>query len=306
MRRILVAMLMLAGTVVAAPQVVAQSTAVADRPPYDQGLGRTPYQPDKMLVDPIAGDAMREENNYGFNLSEHRGLRNPAYYEYLDRYQVKLYRNLRGLPGGSAKVKKEGYWLKALDRLMPKMVAELNKWSGGRLRYVDYDGQDYLDADHPEGEIVVAFDPNLTGAKGQAYPGTRLDRRGAVYTGGRVSLIHSDVWQELLEEADGGDREAAHQVALLVMHELGHVLGLNHYGAKFHGEYGLMSARRQVDDVDGWNTILARGDKAGLLAMSGWRDQARDCGRRGECDRVWSGGAVAWPPEPPDHRYDRR
>jgi hypothetical protein len=299
MRRVLVAVLVVATAVVVAPG------AAADRPPYDEELGRTPYQPDKMLLDPIPGDAAGDENRFGFNLSEYRGLENPAYYELLDRYHVKLYRNLRGLPDSNPKVRKEDYWLKAMDRFLPKMLEELNKWSGGRLRHKEYDRQDYLDAEHPDGEIAITFDPDLTGAKGRAYPGTRLDQRGMVFTGGRVALLHTDAWQELFEDTDDGDREAMHQVALLVMHELGHMLGLNHYGAKFHGEFGLMSSRRQVDDVDGWGSVLARGDKAGLLAIAGWRDHARDCGRYGDCERVWDGGGVAWPPEPPDHRYDR-
>lgn len=286
--------------------VATAPATAADAPPYDPSLGRTPYQPDKMLVDPIPGDAMEAQNSYGFNLSQYRGLTNPAYYELFDNYTVKLYRNRRGLPESDPRVQQEKYWLEGLDRFMSTMVLETNKWVGGRLKYVKYTGESYLTATHPPHEISITFDPQLRTAKGITFPGTQLDNRGIAYLGAHIDLVHVSTWDELISATNDGDRKAKYQVALVVMHEMAHAVGLNHYGHKFHGEYGLMSGQRLAEDVSSWNDVLTRGDKAGLMAMAGWRSQAKRCAQDGACTQIWEkGNGVAWPPNPPDHRYDR-
>ncbi|MFI9011868.1 hypothetical protein ACIGNX_31980 [Actinosynnema sp. NPDC053489] len=294
-----------AALVAAVAAAVVATPASAAAPPFDPGLGRTPYQPDKMPVDPYAGDAGTLRNAYGFNLTQYRGLANPAYYELLDRYPVKLYRNRRGLPENDPRLAEEDRWLAGVDDVMSTIVLETNKWVGGRLEYAGYDRQDYLTATHPTPEISITFDPNLTGVIGIAYPATVLDRRGLYLGGGNISFAHHPTWGDLAEGALDGDRQACYQIGLKVMHELAHHLGLNHYNSAFHGETPLMGPRT-VDQVSSWNDVLWRGDKAGLLAMAGWRDRARACGEQDDCDPIWyKDPGVAWPPAPPDHRYDR-
>ncbi|QQQ77175.1 hypothetical protein IOD16_01025 [Saccharothrix sp. 6-C] len=284
---------------------VLTTPASAAAPPFDPSLGRTPYQPDKMLVDPYAGDARDQRNQYGFNLTQYRGLANPAYYELMDHYTVKLYRNRRGLPENDPRLAQEERWLEGFDEVLSTMVLETNKWVGGRLEYLDYDGEPYLTTPRPANQISITFDPQLTGAVGIAYPGSTLDRRGLALTGGNISFAHLPQWTDLVEDSLDGDREARYQIALKVMHEFGHHMGLNHYFAEFHGQYTLMGGRT-ADDVTSWNQVLSRGDKAGLLAMAGWRDRAKKCGETGVCDPIWyKDDGVAWPPNAPDHRYDR-
>ncbi|WP_367132337.1 hypothetical protein [Saccharothrix sp. HUAS TT1] len=279
--------------------------ASAAEPPFDPGLGRTPYQPDKMLVDPYQGDARDQRNSYGFNLSQYRGLANPAYYELVDHYTVKLYRNRRGLPESDPRLAQQERWLRGIDDVLSTMVLETNKWVGGRLEHLDYEGESYLTTPRPANQISITFDPQLTGSVGIAYPGSTLDRRGVALTGGNISFAHLPQWEDLAEGALDGDREARYQIALKVMHELAHHMGLNHYFSEFHGDYALMGGRT-VDDITSWNQVLSRGDKAGLLAMAGWRDRAKKCGETGVCEPIWyKDPGVAWPPSPPDHRYDR-
>ncbi|MFT7839649.1 hypothetical protein Q5530_26195 [Saccharothrix sp. BKS2] len=291
------AAVVLASVVTAAPASAA--------PPFDPGLGRTPYQPDKMLVDPIATDSGDVENRYGFNLLQFRGVRNPAYYELMDHYTVKLYRNRRGLPEDDSRVKREKKWLKGVDDVMSTMVLETNKWVGGRLEYLGYDEEPYLTTPRPANQISITFDPQLTGSIGIAFPGTTADRRGLVYTGGNISFAFLSAWDDLAERSLDGEREARYDIALKVVHELAHMMGLNHYHEEFHGEPTLMGPRTS-NLVSSWNDVLTRGDKAGLLAMAGWRERAKKCGEQGECERIWyKDDGVAWPPNPPDHRYDR-
>ncbi|MEU4740880.1 hypothetical protein AB0G02_10495 [Actinosynnema sp. NPDC023658] len=294
-----------AAVVAAMATAVVATPASAAAPPYDPSLGRTPYQPDKMLVDPYAGDSANVQNAYGFNLTQYRGLANPAYYELVDHYTVKLYRNRRGLPESDPRLQEEDRWLEGFDAVLSTTVLETNKWVGGRLKYDDYDHESYLTAVHPAHEISITFDPQLTGAIGRAYPATVLDRRGLAFDGGNISFMHHPTWTDLTERALDGEREARYLIGMKVMHELGHMMGLNHYNTEFHGEYALMG-QRTVDEVSSWNDVLSRGDKAGLLAMAGWRDRAKKCGETGVCDPIWyKDPGVAWPPVPPDHRYDR-
>ncbi|MEU4444684.1 hypothetical protein AB0K14_24840 [Actinosynnema sp. NPDC050801] len=290
--------------VAALATAVVATPASADVPPYDPALGRTPYQPGMMLVDPQPGDSGGLENPYGFNLTRMRGLANPAYYELMDHYTVKLYRNRRGLPADDPRLRQEERWLEGFDDVMSTIVLETNKWVGGRLEYLDYDQENYLTTPRPANQISITFDTQLTGVVGIAYPGTRLDRRGLVYTGGNISFAHLSTWDRIVERSLAGDREARHQIGMKVMHELGHQLGLNHYNSEYQGEHALMG-QRTVDDVSSWNDVLWRGDKAGLLAMAGWRGRAKACAQRGECTPIWyKDTSVAWPPSPPDHRYD--
>jgi hypothetical protein len=285
--------------------VLTVPASAVERPPYDPSLGRTPYQPDKMLVDPVPGNAAGLENPYGFNLTQYRGLANPAYYELMDHYTVKLYRNRRGLPADDPRLRQEERWLEGFDDVMSTIVLETNKWVGGRLEYLDYDRENYLDTPRPPNQLSITFDPQLTGVVGIAYPGTRLDTRGVALIGGNISFAHHPSWDDIVRRSQNGEAESRHQIGMKVMHELGHQLGLNHYNSEYNGEHALMG-QRTVDLVSSWNDVLWRGDKAGLLAMAGWRDRAKACAQRGECTPIWyKDTSVAWPPSPPDHRYDR-
>lgn len=290
---------------VLASAVPTAPASAAAAPPYDPGLGRTPYQPDEMLVDPYPGDARDQRNQYGFNLTQYRGLANPAYYELVDHYTVKLYRNRRGLPENDPRLAQEERWLEGFDDVLSTTILETNKWVGGRLEYLGYEGESYLTTTRPANQISITFDPQLTGSVGIAYPGSKLDRRGVALTGGNIGFAHLPQWEDLTRDALDGDREARYQIGLKVMHELAHHMGLNHYFSEFHGEHTLMGGRT-VDDVTSWNQVLSRGDKAGLLAMAGWRDRAKKCGETGVCEPIWyKDDGVAWPPNAPDHRYDR-
>lgn len=300
---VMVTVLLGVGLAAAAP------AAAADAPPYDPALGRTPYQPDKMLVDPYFGDSRDVENDYGFNLLQMRGLANPAYYELIDSYTIKLYRNRRGLPESDPRLQQERYWLEGLDQFMSTMIGETNKWVGGRLHYQRYSGETYPapGSAGPAGEIAIAFDPQLLSVKGMAFPATGLDNRGVVYTGGNIALGFNPAWTSVIDKANDGDKRAKISAAILVLHELGHVLGLGHYGHEFHDDNSVMSGVRLADDASSWNDVWTRGDKAGLLAMSGWRGRAKTCAREGVCNQIWERGdsGIGWPTDPPDHRYDR-
>ncbi|MEU4765534.1 hypothetical protein AB0H12_19975 [Actinosynnema sp. NPDC023794] len=84
-----------------------------------------------MLVDPAPGDAGGLENPYGFNLTQMRGLANPAYYELMDHHPVKLYRDRRGLPADDPRLRQEDRWLEGFDDVMSTIVLETNTaaWS---------------------------------------------------------------------------------------------------------------------------------------------------------------------------------
>ncbi|MEO3755798.1 hypothetical protein [Streptomyces sp. B6B3] len=67
-----------------------------------------------------------------------------------------------------------------------------------------------------------------------------------------------------------------------------------------------MSSIRLTSDVSSWNDVWTVGDKAGLTNLAGWRERAEECADTGDCERIWEkDDPVAWPPEPPDHTYDR-
>ncbi|MFD5117122.1 hypothetical protein ACFWNG_33260 [Streptomyces sp. NPDC058391] len=296
-RRLRTIVLLLAA--LAATLLGAAGPAAAD-PPYDPSLGRTPYQPGPMLVNPGAGAFTA--NPYGFNLAPVGGLANPAYYELRDSYTVKLYFNYRGATDSTTKNKEE-HWVEGLDDVMSTMVLETNKWVGGRLRYEPYDG-DVWPGTRPANEIAIVFD-NIN-STGIASPATALDNRGAIYNGGLIRLIASDVWTGLVDDSNDGDRWSRYAMAIPTMHEIGHILGLAHYNTPFRGYNTLMSSVRVADDVSSWNDVWTPGDKAGLMNMAGWRERATTCAQTGSCTQIWQkNDPLAWPPQPPDHTYDR-
>ncbi|MYV51294.1 hypothetical protein [Streptomyces sp. SID3212] len=269
-------------------------------PPYDPSIGRTPYQPGPMLVNPGAGG--NTANSYGFNLVRVGGLDNPAYYELRDSYTVKLYFNYRGSTDSETEAKEER-WVKGLDDVMSTMVLETNKWVGGRLRYEPYD-DDTWPGSRPSDEIAIVFD--TIPATGIASPSTALDNRGAIYNGGLIRLTASDTWTRLVKGSENGDRWSRYAMAIPVMHEIGHTLGLAHYNTPFRGYNTLMSSVRVADDVSSWNDVWTPGDKAGLMNMAGWRDRATTCAHTGSCNQIWQKGeGLAWPPQPPSHADDR-
>ncbi|KIF75536.1 hypothetical protein QR77_19805 [Streptomyces sp. 150FB] len=286
--------------VTAALMLLAAGPATAAAPPYDPVIGRIPYQPGPMLVDP--GASANAANAYGFNLGPVGGLTNPAYYELRDSYTVKLYFNYRGSTDSATK-NKEKHWIEGLDDVMSTMVLETNKWVGGRLHYEPYDG-DTWPGSVPANEIAIVF--ATIPATGIASPSRALDNRGAIYNGGLIRLTDSDVWTRLVDDSNDGDRWSRYAMAIPVMHELGHTLGLAHYNTQFRDFNTLMSSIRVADDVSSWNDVWTPGDKAGLMNMAGWRDRAVTCADTGSCNQIWEkGDGIAWPPQPPQHTYDR-
>jgi hypothetical protein len=272
------------------------ATAVA-APPYDPAIRRTPYQPGPMLQAPTPETAT---GKYGYNM---RGVRDGTftYYEYVDSLPVALYIND---DSSRSEKKDEEAAMKRLDRLMPDIVKEFNRWVGGRLTYTKYSGKTLNESQlRADRAIGVRFDQSLTSAKGKASPTDGSDARGAYFAGGIVRLAggrQMATWEDLLQEATSGDKEARMQVYCLVMHEMGHVLGLAHYFPKFQGQYQLMSGDANVDRGKvGVEKILGAGDKAGLLAIAGFADEAKDCALKEKCTAVWSSGGVAWPKKPP-------
>ncbi|WP_436758467.1 hypothetical protein [Streptosporangium sp. V21-05] len=272
----------------------------AAEPPFDPGIDRRPYQPGPMLVNPGAGG--NTANSYGFNLVRVGGLNNPAYYELQESYTVRLYFNYRGSTDSATK-DKERHWIQGLDDVMSTMVLETNKWVGGRLEYDSYDGETWPGS-HGDREIAIVF-ANIP-ATGIASPSSHLDDRGAVYDGGLIRLTASDAWTGLVDDSEDGDRWSRYAMAIPVMHEIGHTLGLAHYNTPFRGDNTLMSSVRVADDVSSWNDVWTPGDKAGLMNMAGWRTRATQCANTGSCQQIWAkDDPLAWPPQPPDHTYDR-
>ncbi len=280
--------------------LLAGTLPAAAEPPFDPDINRRPYQPGPMLVNPGAG--ANTSNPYGFNLLGVGNLGNPAYYELQESYTVRLYFNYRGSTDSSTQ-DEEMHWIEGLDDIMSTMVLETNKWVGGRLEYDDYDGETWPGSVE-EGEIAIVFD-HLS-SKAVAAPVSRLDNRGAIHDGGLIRVNAVETWTDLVDESNDGDREARYAMAIVLMHEIGHILGLAHYNTPFDGDNTLMSSIRLTSDVSSWNDVWTAGDKAGLMNLAGWRDEAIECADTGDCEQIWEkNDPLAWPPDPPDHTYDR-
>jgi hypothetical protein len=296
----------------AAMLLLSLTSAYADEPEtFDATLQRTPYQPDGMLSYPPANPAT-DNGPYGFNLLQYNQISPPCYYEYRDRIDVVLYINSNGVNDSDQTLHSEKNAMKKLDKMMPKIVEELNRWVGGRLVYKSYSGAPYDKASlATRNEIGIHFNHTLD-TVGLGVPNRTRDARGAVYQGGDVHLAGGrlmDEWTMLLGQAVDGDDFSEQRVYALVMHELCHCLGLSHYYKKVNGRDQVMETGSTLPSSDhDVDKILGRGDKAGLLSMAGFPKRAKDCFEDGNCREVWnrSTGKVVFPSAPVDFTYDLR